>query len=113
MKIQFRPSYKQEPACSFCTRRQRECHFLFVGVGAYICDNCVLFCEVVIEDALASTRIRFLPRPRQGWVCSFCGGLFEGRIISGMTGFICYDCVEERLTIIRESKGRVALPEGA
>ncbi len=46
--------------CSFCGRSQNEVARLVAGVDAYICDECVLLCNSILEDELGDV---FSPMP--------------------------------------------------
>src|SRR5579884_4565520 len=54
--------------CSFCGKSQRQVKKLIAGPGVYICDECIVLCNDIIEEELAeSSELRFdeLPKPRE------------------------------------------------
>lgn len=61
------------PQCSFCGKNQVEVEKLISGVGAYICNNCVVYCNQVIKESdkeednafLKGLTINNLPKPKQ------------------------------------------------
>lgn len=59
-----------EPRCSFCGRPQSEVQKLIAGPGVYICDECVVVAEHIMEEEKQETassefQLKELPTPRQ------------------------------------------------
>jgi len=59
------------PRCSFCGRSQLEVQKLISGIGAYICDRCIYYCNQILEqeekkeDPFFNLSIENLPKPKQ------------------------------------------------
>ena len=54
--------------CSFCGKSQKQVKKLIAGPGVYICDECIDFCNEIIEEELSETsELHFdeLPKPRE------------------------------------------------
>jgi ATP-dependent protease Clp ATPase subunit len=41
---------EQLTKCSFCGKTQSQVRRLIAGTGAHICDECVLMCNLILED---------------------------------------------------------------
>lgn len=60
------------PRCSFCGKSQVEVQKLISGIGAYICDRCISYCNQILEQEkekpdpfLDQLHLDNLPKPRQ------------------------------------------------
>ena len=54
--------------CSFCGKTQKQVKKLIAGPGVYICDECIVLCNEIIEEELSEpteTQTGELPRPRE------------------------------------------------
>lgn len=66
-----------DPACSFCGRRQQPGRDLVAGPGTYICQECVEVAETVIRSGQAGETalgpLQPVPDDQTRSRCSFCG----------------------------------------
>src|ERR671918_327586 len=54
--------------CSFCGKSQRQVKKLIAGPGVYICDECIDFCNEIIDEEVTSPpsfELESLPKPRE------------------------------------------------
>ncbi len=54
---------EREPLrCSFCDQSQKEVKKLILGPGVYICDECVVYCDKIVDEAIwgSSTSLKKL-----------------------------------------------------
>jgi len=58
--------------CSFCGKSQEQVRKLIAGQGVYICDECIMLCQEIIEEEMLDTpkaankpKVAKLPKPRQ------------------------------------------------
>jgi ATP-dependent Clp protease ATP-binding subunit ClpX len=58
--------------CSFCGKSQEQVRKLIAGQGVYICDECIMLCQEIIEEEMLDTpkaankpKAAKLPKPRQ------------------------------------------------
>ena len=51
----FERSLPAEMCCSFCSKWRNEVRKLVAGKSAYICDECVRVCQVLVDEKIEST----------------------------------------------------------
>ena len=47
--------------CSFCGKSQGQVKMLIAGPGAYICNECVALCAVIVEEQVGADWRRYAP----------------------------------------------------
>lgn len=97
-RLQQRPQQTATLYCSFCQSSQKEVKKLISGPpGTYICDKCVLFCEISLRTKGQADQVS-----SQKTVCSFCNKSVKSDCIVGQTDKICSECLDICKEIILE-----------
>ena len=98
-------------ACSFCGRSQKQVSKLIAGPGTYICDECVVMADGVIETgqdaATPVSAVAAVAADLTTAKCGFCGKRRDQ--VSGLAaaeqGSICTECLSLCHEIISEELG--------
>lgn len=69
--MNFDDSQRHDPRCSFCGKREDQVRRLIAGSGVYICNECVGFCQDILneDNELSSSQnlpaVNDLPKPKE------------------------------------------------
>ncbi len=96
--------------CSFCGKSQKQVRKLIAGPGVFICDECILLCNEIVEEELGQTPKQVeeidLPKPREikGFLDEYVIGQDQAKKALSVAVYNHYKRIRSRGTLTSAGK---------